>query len=131
MEIYSEMILFHSRTPRNFKVLENEEYFLGINPMCGDDYSFQKSINDIGFTGRGCAISKASFSIMTTLVKGLTISEAIDLKDRAIKFFHGEDVDVPSDLLVFSEIHKYPARVKCATLAWRTLEDALNKVKND
>ena len=83
-------------------------------------------INNIGFTGRGCALSKASFSIMTTLVKGKTIREVLDLKDRAIKFILGENVEVPKILNVFSEVHKFPARVKCVTLAWRTLEDAIN-----
>lgn len=86
-------------------------------------------INDVGFKGKGCAISKASFSIMTTLIKGKTVCEALDLKDRAIKFISGEKVDVPKQLIVFSEVHKYPARVKCATLAWRTLENALERFK--
>ena len=124
-DLYHDTILHHNSHPKNFRKIEGKET-RGVNSLCGDDYSLHNSINDIGFTGHGCAISKASFSIMTTLVKGKTVREAFELKDRAIKFLTGEKVEVPSELLVFSDVHNYPARVKCATLAWRTLEEALN-----
>ena len=94
--------------------------------MQGDILDRPGTIRDIGFQGKGCALSKASFSIMAILVKGLTIEEALDLSNRAIRFISGENVEIPSQLKVFEGVRQFPVRVKCVTLAWRTLEDAFN-----
>lgn len=124
MSLYDEMILDHSKNPRNFKKLDNSTHEShGHNALCGDNYF----LSAIAFQGEGCAISKSSFSIMTTLVKGKTIEEAKELSEKAVRFIMGEAVEVPKELMCFAEVHKYPARVKCATLAWRTLEKALSK----
>jgi nitrogen fixation NifU-like protein len=135
-ELYQEVILDHNRKPRNFREIEAaDRQAEGYNPLCGDDLCvFLKLdddvIKDISFTGSGCAISKASASLMTTSLLGKRREEA----DRLFDLFHvmvtrepGSQVD-PSDLgklAVFSGVCEFPARVKCATLAWHTLRAAL------
>jgi nitrogen fixation NifU-like protein len=130
--LYQELILEHYKRPRNHHVLEpatlQQE---GVNPSCGDELELYlviegDVIQDIAFVGAGCAISQASTSLMTEAVKGRTINEA---KARAQDFramIHGEPpADNLGDLKVLAGIAKLPARVKCATLAWVTLERAL------
>lgn len=130
------MILEHNKKPRNFKVLDDADKTIeGYNPLCGDHYTIYlkldgETITDLGFQGAGCAISKSSASIMTTLVKGKTRAEAEELFE---KFHHmvtrpiGETVDIEAmgKLAIFSQVYEFPARVKCASLAWHTLKAAL------
>lgn len=134
-ELYQEVILDHNRSPRNFKRPERTNRTSeGHNPLCGDEVTVHLDlegdvIRDVGFQGSGCAISKASASVMTTLVKGRTVAEADALFER----FHDlvttgqtrDTVDL-GHLAVFAGVHEYPSRVKCAALAWHTLRAALH-----
>jgi nitrogen fixation NifU-like protein len=132
-ELYQEVILEHSKTPRNFKqpaaVNRSAE---GYNPLCGDHFTVYldmegDAIRDIGFKGSGCAISKASASMMTQIVKGKSKQEASALFEKFHKLVTGTD-GKESDLgklAVFSGVSEFPTRVKCATLAWHTLQAAL------
>ncbi|HEY4902294.1 MAG TPA: SUF system NifU family Fe-S cluster assembly protein [Candidatus Sulfotelmatobacter sp.] len=132
-ELYQEVILEHSKTPRNFKqppaVNRSAE---GYNPLCGDHFTVYldmegDSIRDIGFKGSGCAISKASASMMTQIVKGKSKQEASALFEDFHKLVTGTDgknADL-GKLAVFSGVSEFPTRVKCATLAWHTLQAAL------
>jgi nitrogen fixation NifU-like protein len=132
-ELYQEVILEHSKTPRNFKqpasVNRSAE---GYNPLCGDHFTVYldvegDSIRDIGFKGSGCAISKASASMMTQIVKGKSKQEASALFQQFHKLVTGTDEKVEDlgKLAVFSGVSEFPTRVKCATLAWHTLQAAL------
>lgn len=133
-DLYQEVILEHSKAPRNFRRLESGSHAEGFNPLCGDRFTvFLKLENDIvtdlSFQGSGCAISKASASMMTQAVKGKSKEEA----EKLFEIFHklvttGEsNGDVPElgKLEVFSGVSEFPVRVKCATLAWHTLKAAL------
>lgn len=130
--LYQELILEHYKRPRNHHVLEHATLQQeGINPSCGDELELYLVIDadvitEIAFVGQGCAISQAATSLMTEAVKGRTVSEA---KTRAQEFramIHGDSpADALGDLKVLAGIAKLPARVKCATLAWVTLEQAL------
>lgn len=133
-ELYQQVILDHNQHPRNFKCLEPfSAEALGHNPLCGDKFTVRLKldgdvIRDIGFQGAGCAISKASASLMTSAVTGCTREDAHALSEKFRKMVTGEDVD-PDELdklAVFSGVSEYPARVKCATLAWHTLDAALD-----
>ncbi len=136
-ELYQEVILDHNKSPRNFGRLEHPDRKVdGYNPLCGDHFTiFLKldgdRIADIRFEGTGCAISKASASVMSSIVKGKTIAEVEELFDE----FHGlvtgerdplERLDKLGKLAAFSGVSEFPARVKCATLAWHTLHAALS-----
>ena len=137
-ELYQEVILDHSKRPRNFgQPAHANRQADGHNPLCGDRLRLyvalaDDAIRDIGFEGDGCAISKASASLMTEAVKGRSASEARALFRR---FHHlmtaadgpafGEDTD---KLAVFAGVRDYPVRVKCATLPWHTLVAALDGV---
>jgi nitrogen fixation protein NifU and related proteins len=136
-ELYQEVILDHNRRPRNFGALEDaNRRARGHNPLCGDQLVVQlrledATIRDIRFEGSGCAISKASASLMTDAVKGRTVDEAMALFDR----FHamvmtplGRDVDmeVVGKLGVLAGVREFPVRVKCASLAWHTMKAALS-----
>ena len=134
-ELYQEVILDHNRNPRNFGPLEDADLCAdGHNPLCGDKLSIAVNVvdgvvTDIRFEGSGCAISKASASLMTEGIKGRTLDEARKLFDR----FHQlvTDRSVPPDeelgkLAVFAGVRDYPARVKCAILAWHTLRAAVD-----
>ena len=142
-ELYQEVILDHSRRPRNFRRPDgaNREA-KGDNPLCGDRVAVFLTIEDgkvadVGFEGRGCAISMASASLMTDIVKGKSESEARALFER----FHGEMTGKSTchgaaageldKLTVLSGVREYPMRVKCATLSWHTLIAALNKKQNE
>ena len=133
-DLYQEVILDHNRRPRNFRQLEDPSHRAeGYNPLCGDRLNLflrldGERIADVGFQGSGCAISKASASLMTDSLKGLTVAEARDLFDR----FH-RMVTTPPDqpvedlgkLSVLAGVREFPVRVKCASLAWHTLKAAL------
>lgn len=135
-ELYQQIILEHNKKPRNFKVLESANaYSLGKNPLCGDQFAVYTRLNsdgiieDIGFQGDGCAISKASASLMTNAIKGKSREVALQMKDEFQKLLTGElDENQPhhlGKLTILSGVQSYPARVKCATLAWHTLGAAL------
>jgi nitrogen fixation NifU-like protein len=140
-QLYQELILDHNKNPRNFKVLDPaDREALGHNPLCGDKLKLfvnldaDDKITDIGFIGDGCAISKASASMMTTMVKGKTIAEAEVLFHQFHDMSTGK-LDVDKDvhqlgkLAIFAGVRDLPARVKCATLSWHTLHTALNNKK--
>ncbi len=134
-DLYQEVILDHNRNPRNFGPLEDAGLRAdGHNPLCGDKLSIAVNVvdgvvTDLRFEGAGCAISKASASLMTESIKGRTLDEARKLFDR----FHQlvTDRSAPPDeelgkLAVFAGVRDYPARVKCAILAWHTLRAAVD-----
>ena len=137
-ELYQEIILDHNRHPRNYHRLDGARKAEGHNPMCGDHvtvYVKEKDgkIEDVAFQGSGCAISTASASIMTEMLKGKTVDQANALFSRFQAMVTGksspgdaarEDADVDV-LQAFEHVSDYPMRVKCATLAWHTLKAAL------
>ena len=135
-ELYQEIILEHSKAPRNYRKPEgaNREA-VGYNPLCGDRCTVfldveGDAIKDIGFQGSGCAISRASASMMTQSVKGKSKAEAARLFDEFHRLVTGDEKAIASaedmgKLAVFAGVSKFPARVKCATLAWHTLQSAL------
>jgi len=135
-ELYQEVILEHSKAPRNYRrpVGANREAE-GYNPLCGDRCTVfldveGDAIKDIGFQGSGCAISRASASIMTQSVKGKSKEEARRLFEQFHRLVTGNESAIASaqemgKLAVFAGVSKFPARVKCATLAWHTLQSAL------
>ena len=135
--LYQDVILDHNRRPRNFKEIPNAtQYSHGVNPLCGDNYHLYVTlgqdgvIQDIGFQGAGCAISKSSASMMTTVVKGKKVQEALQVKDSFVDLLTREDVseDVKKNvgrLSLFEGVKEFPVRVKCATLIWHALADAL------
>ena len=136
-DLYQEVILDHNRSPRNFGSLEDADgRAAGHNPLCGDRLAIAVKIvdgvvTDLRFDGSGCAISKASASLMTEAIKGKTVDEFHRLFER----FHAlvTDQDASADdatlgkLAVFAGVRDYPARVKCAILAWHTLRSAFNE----
>jgi nitrogen fixation protein NifU and related proteins len=137
-DLYQEVILEHSKAPRNYHLLpEADRQAEGYNPLCGDRFSVYvqmegDSIRNIGFQGAGCAISKASASMMTQSVKGKTKEEVEKLFQRFHEMVTGQDGANEDQLqaelgklAVFSGVSEFPTRVKCATLAWHTLKAAL------
>jgi len=135
-ELYQQVILDHNRNPRNFRELPAATRRVeGYNPLCGDHYTVfvaldGDQIRDVSFTGNGCAISKASASVMTSSVKGKRTDEAQRMFDIFHKLVTGEDAGLSEAelgrLAAFSGVSEFPARVKCATLAWHTLKSALD-----
>src|SRR5215472_8391137 len=140
-ELYQEVILDHSRRPRNFGELPNAAVLVhGDNPACGDEihlavkFDANGGLEDIKFTGRGCAISQASASLMTMKLKGKSRVEVTEM----LRAFHDlvtkETSEAPKalgDLRVMGGVRKFPQRVKCAMLAWRALEQALQQVEGE
>ncbi len=127
------MILDHNQNPQNFREMENATSKAeGHNPLCGDELTLflhveNEMITDVSFLGSGCAISKASASIMTTLIKDKTISEAETLFEQ----FHsiittGKSNGDMGKLAVLAGVYKFPSRVKCAVLSWHTMNNALH-----
>lgn len=134
-DLYQELIIDHSKRPRNFHRLQDPKHTAqGYNPLCGDKITLDlkltgNHINEIAFQGSGCAISTASASLMTESVKGKTRQEAEVLFDKFHNLITSEKPDASGmgKLAVFSGVREFPARVKCATLAWHTLRAALQK----
>lgn len=135
-ELYQEIIIDHNRNPRNHRTIDNADVKAnGFNPLCGDKLTvymklYDNSIQDISFVGCGCAISQASASLMTEELCGKSIPNAHQLFNR----FHllvttdsTEDFSSLNKLTVLAGVKAYPARVKCATLAWHTMEAALKQ----
>ena len=133
-ELYQELILDHGQRPRNFHAIADATGDAeGFNPLCGDKvhvYVAQDgpTIQDVAFTGDGCAISKASASLMTQAVKGRSTAEAEHLYEGFHALITGQpgaDADALGKLAVFAGVSEFPVRVKCASLAWHTLRAAL------
>lgn len=140
-ELYQQVILDHNKNPRNFRELSNATSRVdGYNPLCGDHYTVylnvdgDNTIKDVSFTGTGCAISKASASVMSSTVKGKSKEEAQQLFQTFHKLVTGDtsglDAADLGRLAAFSGVSEFPARVKCATLAWHTLRTALEGQKD-
>ena len=137
-ELYQEVILDHNRRPRNSGVLENATGFSeGYNPLCGDRVNVYVrerggKLEEIRFVGSGCAISQASASLMTEVVKGKSKEEAKHIFQEFQKLVTSDPSSEPTieedaeSLLPLAGVREFPIRVKCATLAWHTLEEALN-----
>jgi nitrogen fixation NifU-like protein len=135
-ELYQEVILDHSRRPRNRGELgDGAVHVHGDNPSCGDEldlwirFSPDDRIEDIKFSGQGCAISQASASMMTTRVKGQSAEAASRLAGAVHALLTGTDLEEPpdglGDLQLLEGVRHFPQRVKCATLGWRAMEEAL------
>jgi nitrogen fixation protein NifU and related proteins len=137
-DLYQEVILDHNKNPRNFREIENATNEAdGHNPLCGDALKVylnveNNTVTDIAFKGSGCAISKASASMMTQAVKGKTKAEAETLFNEFRAMVMGE-LDIETDenhlgkLKIFAGVLEFPARVKCASLSWHTVHAALNE----
>jgi nitrogen fixation NifU-like protein len=136
-ELYQEVILDHGKTPRNFGKPDGataESH--GHNPLCGDTVTIYlrlagDTVEDVGFEGRGCAISIASASMMTELLKGKRLAEVRDLFERFHQLVTEDDASLEGDsedfekLMVLAGVREFPMRVKCATLAWHTMNAAI------
>jgi nitrogen fixation NifU-like protein len=135
MQLYQQVVLEHNKRPRNFKTLEHATHKAeGFNPICGDHYHVEMILEDgriveVVFQGDGCAISKASASMMTEKLKGLTESESDDIFQSFRRLLAGKsesgDEERLGKLRIFSGVHKYPSRVKCAGLAWHAAKAAI------
>ena len=135
-DLYQEVILEHNKNPRNFReITDADQYADGKNPLCGDALRVYvamdgETITDVAFKGSGCAISKASASMMTQAVKGKTRDEAGKIFEEFHRMVTG-DLDIETDdndlgkLKIFAGVLEFPARVKCASLSWHTLNAAL------
>lgn len=137
-DVYNELIMEHSMNSYNKKELKDADYCeVGHNPNCGDEITLELKLNgdiieDMAFTGHGCAISQASTSIMIDTLKGKTIEEAKEIVKTFIEMIKRETTDEKElekleDAIAFRNVANMPARVKCALLAWHTIEDMLNK----
>ena len=137
-DLYQELILDHGRRPRNFGPLEGTTHeAVGHNPMCGDRITVHvrvegDRVTGLSFEGQGCAISQASASLLTEAVRGRSLEEALALFRKVTAMVTGRDEDAAREegvelgkLAVFEGVRQYPMRVKCATLAWHTLRNAL------
>lgn len=135
-ELYQQVILDHNKSPRNFKKLENANQDAeGYNPLCGDKIHIYLNVEDgivkdISFIGSGCAISKASASLMSTIIKGKSKEEAVIIFEKFHDLVTGKltgeaEIEELGKLAVFAGVRDFPARVKCASLAWHTMMTAL------
>lgn len=135
-ELYQQVILDHNKKPRNFRVMEAANRRAeGYNPLCGDQLTVYLDlegdlVKDVSFEGSGCAISKASASMMTQAVKGKSLEEAETIFNEFHRMVTGElnEETEPNNLgrlTIFSGVREFPARVKCATLSWHTMHAAL------
>jgi nitrogen fixation NifU-like protein len=137
-ELYQQVILDHNKKPRNFRKLETANHSAdGFNPLCGDQLTIYLNLEDdtvkeVGFEGSGCAISKASASMMTQAVKGKSKEQAESLFQEFHSMVMGElneetEENRLGNLKIFAGVREFPVRVKCATLPWHTLHAALHK----
>lgn len=141
-DIYNDLIMEHSMNSYNKKKLENSDYEeLGHNPNCGDEITLELKLNgdiieDMAFLGHGCAISQASTSIMIDTLRGKTIEEAKEIIKTFIAMIKREETDeeklkILEDAIAFKNVSNMPARVKCALLAWHTIEKILENRENE
>jgi nitrogen fixation NifU-like protein len=135
-DLYQEIVMDHNRRPRNFGHIKNPTNSAeGFNPLCGDQITLQLRledglVSDVAFSGVGCAISKSSASMMTEELKGNTLTHAENLFEAFRKMITRKlgdsyDSDLLGDLEILQGVSRYPARIKCATLAWHTLHSAI------
>ncbi|MGE5681623.1 MAG: Fe-S cluster assembly sulfur transfer protein SufU [Bacillota bacterium] len=140
-DLYQEVILDHNKSPRNYRKCETCNHDAeGFNPLCGDHIWVYidldgETIKDISFQGSGCAISKSSASLMTSMLKGKTRQEAEDMFNKfhevvTSRIGSEQDLSDLGKLAVFSGVRDYPSRVKCASLAWHTMMSALKEEKS-
>ena len=141
-ELYQQVILDHNRKPRNFHEIEDASHTChGVNPLCGDDITVYLNVDEedvikqVSFLGSGCAISKASTSLMTSFLKGKNVDSARKIKEEFHKMILGtmdpeKDEHSLGKLTLFMGIREFPSRTKCASLSWHTLVGALDK-KNE
>lgn len=135
-DLYQEILLEHNRRPRNFRTLDDATHQAdGFNPLCGDQISLQlrvgdDTVNDVGFQGHGCAISRASASLLTQAVKGASSADAMAMFDEFHRMLTEPDAELDYDLLgdleMLAGVIAYPTRIKCAILAWHTLKAAMD-----
>tara|TARA_B100000965_G_scaffold110716_1_gene91437 strand:+ start:730 stop:1203 length:474 start_codon:yes stop_codon:yes gene_type:complete len=145
-ELYQEIILDHGKNPRNLRKAENfNKDAKGYNPLCGDKVHLyiklneNKKVEDISFEGSGCAISMASASIMTDLIKGKEENQVKEIINDFLEMIKEKEKlntkllkdDEKTKLMCLSGVKQYPMRVKCATLSWHTLTSAINKTQNE
>lgn len=139
-DLYKDVIFDHNKSPRNFRTIDSaDRHADGYNPLCGDKVTIFANvkdgvIEDISFQGKGCAISTASASLLTTILKGKTEEEAEELFKKFVYMLTDEDADEEVEeelgkLAVLSGVKAFPMRVKCATLAWHTCHNALARVE--
>lgn len=137
-QVYNELIMEHSMNSYNKKKLEKPDFCeIGHNPNCGDEITLELKLNgniieDMAFSGHGCAISLSSTSIMIDTLKGKSIEEAKEIIKTFIEMIKREEKDekkleILEDAIAFKNVSNMPARVKCALLAWHTIEEMLNK----
>lgn len=137
LDLYKEVVIDHGRRPRNFRVIELPSHQAnGYNPLCGDRLTLymlvddQNVIQDVAFKGSGCAISTASASLLTEHLRGKTVDEAAQVFDHFHRVLTEDGVELDPSLLgklaALEGVRQYPTRVKCATLAWHTMQAALN-----
>ncbi|HRP06938.1 MAG TPA: SUF system NifU family Fe-S cluster assembly protein [Gemmatimonadales bacterium] len=135
-QLYQSVIIEHDRSPRNFRTIDAPTHHAeGRNPLCGDEVSLEfvvgedGVITDAAFQGRGCAVSKASASMLTTAVKGKTLAEARTIAAEFQSLVTGKDADENTlgKLKVFGGLAAYPMRVKCATMPWHAMNEALKR----
>lgn len=136
-DLYQEVVMDHNRRPRNFKKLENAQRTAeGFNPLCGDQISLYVNVDDdgviedIGFEGAGCAISKATASMMTEAIKGKNVDKAEEIFEAFRHMLTRKpeeeyDYELLGDLEILQGVSQFPTRIKCATLSWHTLNSAL------
>lgn len=140
--IYNDLIMEHSMNSYNKRKLPNADYEeIGHNPNCGDEITLEVKLNgniieDMAFSGHGCAISQASTSVMIDTIKGKTVEEAKEIIDTFIGMIKREITDEETlnkleEAIAFQNVSNMPARVKCALLAWHTMEDIINKRNTD
>lgn len=137
-DLYQEVVMDHNRRPRNFKKLENAQQTAeGFNPLCGDQISLYVNVDDdgviedIGFEGAGCAISKATASMMTEAIKGKNVDKAEEIFEAFRHMLTRKpeeeyDYELLGDLEILQGVSQFPTRIKCATLSWHTLNSALD-----
>ncbi|CAM2971296.1 Fe-S cluster assembly sulfur transfer protein SufU [Paenibacillus sediminis] len=133
-DLYRRVIIDHYKNPRNKGAFEDDAVTVNLNnPTCGDRISLQLKVEDgvvqdARFMGEGCSISMSSASMMTEAIKGKSMEQALDLADKFSKLMQGEQVDFDEyeDLEALSGVNKFPARIKCATLAWNALKKGIN-----
>ncbi|HBU84046.1 SUF system NifU family Fe-S cluster assembly protein [Paenibacillus sp. UMB7766-LJ446] len=137
-DLYRRVIMDHYKNPRNRGTFDNDAVTVNLNnPTCGDRISLQLLLKDgivqeAKYTGEGCSISMSSASMMTEAVKGKTMDQALDMANRFSSLMKGEEVDFDDyeDLEALSGVNKFPARIKCATLAWNALRKGIDEEDN-
>ncbi|MFB6366381.1 Fe-S cluster assembly sulfur transfer protein SufU [Paenibacillus elgii] len=137
-DLYRRVIMDHYKNPRNRGSFENQSVSIDLNnPTCGDKIQLQMQVEDgkvkaAKFVGEGCSISLSSASMMTEAVKGKTLEEALEMAEKFSGLMKGESVEFEyEDLEALSGVNKFPARIKCATLAWNALRKGIDQVKTN